>query len=162
MALTDADFLRLVDRECQNSIGFDNESELTTSRAKALEYSKGEMPDVPSLPNRSKAVSTDVADTIETILPDLVEIFTGGDDVAVFQPQNEQDEDAAEQETDYLNHVVFQENNGFLILYTMFKDACLSKTGVVTWWWEDTKYDSEKFEGKSLAEVMAAQQSGTI
>src|SRR5262249_23238049 len=44
---------------------------------------------------------------------------------------------AAEQETDYVNHVFMQVNPGFLVLYTFIKDALLSKTGIVKVWWED-------------------------
>jgi hypothetical protein len=43
---------------------------------------------------------------------------------------------AAEQETDYVNHVFMQQNNGFLVLYSFIKDALLSKGGVVKVWWE--------------------------
>src|SRR6185312_12453027 len=132
-------------------------------RIQALEYYKGEMSDVPALKNRSKAVSTDVADTIETILPDLVEIFTGGDDVAAFRPNSPDDEQAAQQETDYINHVFYNENPGFLNLYSMFKDALLVKTGIATWYWEDDVYDEdETFEGKTAVEVQLAAQDGEV
>ncbi|HJY78809.1 MAG TPA: hypothetical protein VKE95_19360, partial [Burkholderiales bacterium] len=40
------------------------------------------------------------------------------------------------QETDYVNHVFMQQNNGFLVLYSFIKDALLSKVGVVKVWWE--------------------------
>lgn len=163
MALKDADFLDIVGRERQNSIGFDNDAELTAQRIQALEYYKGEMSDVPALKNRSKAVSTDVADTIETILPDLVEIFTGGDDVAAFRPNSPDDEKAAQQETDYINHVFYNENPGFLILYSMFKDALQVKTGIATWYWEDDVYDEDEiFEGKTAVEVQLAAQDGEV
>ena len=39
---------------------------------------------------------------------------------------------AAEQETDYVNHVFMQHNPGFLVLYSFIKDALLSKVGVVS------------------------------
>lgn len=160
MALSDDDLLRLVAEERENSIGFENGAEVKASRAQALEYSRGIMSDVPSLPNRSKAVSSDLADAIETILPDLVEIFTGGDDVAAFAPQGEDDEQPAKLETEYLLHVLFQDNPGFLILYTMFKDALLLKTGLVTWGWKEPEYETETFEGKTEVEVMAARDGG--
>ena len=87
MKLSDADLCSILQAEKQNSVGFENGTDLEKKRRTALEYSKGEMNDVPSLPNRSKATSTDVADAIETVLPDLMEIFTGGEDVASFDPQ---------------------------------------------------------------------------
>jgi len=127
---------------------------LVAAREKSLEYYKGEMRDVPHIEGRSTATSTDVADAIETILPDLVEIFTS-EDVVAFQPKGEEDEEAAEQETDYLNHVFFNENNGFLILYSFIKDALQVKTGVTKCSVEEYD-DSEDFEGKSPEEAVAA------
>jgi hypothetical protein len=78
------EILRLAQAECARAIGFDtvNSGELTAQREKALLYARGEMPDlVMELSGRSKVVDTAVADAIETALPDLMDIFTGGDDV---------------------------------------------------------------------------------
>lgn len=155
--LTDDDLLRLVQDERRAAMGFEQDQNLSSDREKALNYYKGEMPDVPAIQNRSKAVSTDVSDAIETILPDLVEIFTGGDDVATFRPIGEEDEESARQETDYINHVVLNENPGFMLFYTAIKDACLSKTGVFTWNWEEYEQErEERFEGKSAIELQQA------
>src|SRR3954470_19067361 len=82
----DADLLALVRAEMNRAIGFENDQELRAERETALNYVKGVMPDVPNLDNRSRAVSSDVADAIEAVMPDLMEIFTGGDDVAAFLP----------------------------------------------------------------------------
>lgn len=159
----DAELLALVGEERRRSVGFDHDAELLKNRELALNYAKGDMSDIPALPNRSKAVATPVADAVETILPDLVEIFLGGDDVVSFQPQGQEDEDAAEQETDYIKHVLFQKNPGFLNLYSMFRDALLLKLGVAAFWWEGgEKEESERFEGKSAVELTLAQQSGEV
>jgi hypothetical protein len=161
MAYDEDELLRIVRDERQRSVGFEQDSDLLAARERALQYIKGEMIDVPSLPNRSKAVSSDVADAIETILPDLVEIFTGGEDVATFRPTGEEDVEGAQQETDYVNHVIFNENPGWLILYTMFKDALQVKTGVVKWWKEDVAAPTPKaFTGMPQAAVALAMNDG--
>jgi hypothetical protein len=69
-------------------------------------------------------------------MPPLMEIFASGDEVVRFAPVGPEDVAAAEQETDYVNHVFMQQNNGFLVLYSFIKDALLSKVGVVKVWWE--------------------------
>jgi hypothetical protein len=156
--ITDDDLLELVYEERRQSVGFESDQELSEARIRALDYYKGEMPDVPALANRSRAVSTDVADAVETVLPDLVEIFIGGEDTATFQPQSVQDEAAARQETDYVNHVILNENDGFLLFYTAFKDALLTKTGVFKWWWETREtVREEAFEGFAPADFAAVQ-----
>ena len=62
----------------------------------------------------------------------LMDIFAGGEEVVQFAPVGPEDVAAAEQETDYVNHVFMQHNPGFLVLYSFIKDALLSKVGVVS------------------------------
>lgn len=161
LVLEDDDFLALVGEEYRQSVGFDNDEELAKQRERALEYMKGEMPDLPALPNRSSAVSTDFPDAVETILPDLMEVLTGGDDVATFRPVGEEDVEAAAQETDYCNHVLFAENDGWRVLYSKIKDALISKIGVVKVWGEEYEdVQEESFAGKTSLEVELASQGG--
>ncbi len=155
-----ANLLRLVFEERRNSIGFELDPDLTDARVTALDYYKGDMSgDMPAPANRSKAISTDVSDAIETVLPDLMDIFTGGEDVATFQPTSPRDEDAAKQETDYLNHVIMVENEGFRLFYTLIKDALLIKTGVVKWWWEASEYEDEPYVGVPADQFAVFQQA---
>jgi hypothetical protein len=154
----DDDFLAAVAEERRQALGFDNDDALVAAREQALEYYKGEMTDMPSLPNRSKAVSTDVADAVETLMPDLMEVFTG-EDVATFIPHGAEDVDAAEQETDYVNHVLFNENRGWLVLHTTIKDALLCKLGVAKVYPESyQEAEDEHFEGKTQLEMVLAGQ----
>jgi hypothetical protein len=112
-------------------------SKLSDERASALNYYMGNMSkDMPAPDGRSKAVSSDVADTIEGLMPPLMEIFAAGEEVVQFALVGPEDVAAAEQETDYVNHVFMQQNPGFLVLYSFIKDALLSKVGVVKVWWE--------------------------
>lgn len=168
LELTDDDFLALVGEEMRQSIGFDNDDELSANREKALEYAKGEMDDVKSLPNRSAAVSTDLADALETIKPDLMEVFTGGDDVATFRPHGLEDEAGAAQETDYVNHVLYNENPGWRIIYTIIHDALLTKIGVVKVWGETFQEEQEEtFSGQpqmalQIASMEAEARGGEV
>lgn len=138
--MTDERLLAIVSREWQAAQGEGDRIE--EDRARALDYINGDpdrgyvRKDLPPQKGLSKAMSSDVSDAIETVLPDLIEIFTGGEDVVALDPQSEEDEPQAEQETDYINHVFYSKNPGWMILYTAFKDALTSKTGVLKWWWE--------------------------
>lgn len=142
--LSDDELLQVVANERRRSIGFDNDDELIAQREQALNYAKGVMDDVPALPNRSTAVSSDVSDAIETALPDLVEIFIGGDDVATFQALGPEDEERAKQETEYVQHVIFDQNSGFLLFYSIIKDALTCKLGVAKSWIEEGEDVSEE------------------
>jgi hypothetical protein len=62
-------------------------SKLAEERATALDYYQGDMSKtMPSTAGRSKAVSTDTSDSIEGLMPTLIDIFTGGDEVVRFEP----------------------------------------------------------------------------
>ena len=127
--------------------------ELSEQRRKALRYYLGE-PLGDEQEGRSKVVSTDVADTIEWILPSLLKIFTAGDDVVRFEPTGPEDEEAAKQATEYVNWIFNRDNAGFLILYTLFKDALLQKNGIAKVWWEDSESAArETYTRKTLQEL---------
>ena len=120
-------------------------SKLSEERSKAMDYYNGDMStDMPAGDGQSRAVSTDVSDTIEGMMPDLMEIFSGGDEVVKFEPVGEEDVKGAEQETDYVNHVFMQKNPGFMVLYSFIKDALLSKVGVVKVYWSETEEEEEE------------------
>lgn len=150
------DRLALVADEFARAVGRSTD-ELNSQREKALQYVKGVMDDVPSLPGRSSACSTDVADAIEMVMPDLIEIFTG-EDIATFMPVGKDDEEAAQQETDYVKHVFFEENPGFLNLYSAIKDAVTIKTGVFKAWGEEYEEPEEEFEDQSIMQFASAVQ----
>jgi hypothetical protein len=118
---------------------------LVEARADAMDYYLGDMrKDMPAQDGRSRAVSTDVADTIEGLIPNLMDIFAGSDEVVRFEPVGPEDEAAAAQETDYVNHVFMQQNPGFMVLYSFIKDALLSKVGIVKVWWEEREEESRE------------------
>jgi hypothetical protein len=140
-------------------------AQLSQDRATAMEYYLGDMSqDMPAVDGRSQAVSTDVADTIEGLMPPLMDIFAGSDEVVRFEPVGPEDEEGARQETDYVNHVFMQQNPGFMVLYGFIKDALLSKVGIVKVWWEEreeeereTYYDltEEQYEALAYAVQMS-------
>src|SRR5687767_8731368 len=135
MAMTETEIRAALDEEIRGAVGYTS-SELSTQRKTALEYYYGE-PFGNEVEGRSSYVSRDVADTIEWIMPSLMRIFTGGDTIVRFEPQGPEDEQNASQATDYVNYIFQRQNDGFLTLYTWFKDALLSKNGFVKVYWEE-------------------------
>jgi hypothetical protein len=108
---------------------------------------------------RSQIVMRDVADTVEWIKPSLMKVFCSGDEVVVFNPTGPEDEEQAEQETDYCNHVLMQKNPGFLILHDWFHDALLQKNGyVLVSAVKESKTQRDRYEGLSENEFAALSQ----
>lgn len=91
---------------------------------------------------RSGVVASDVFDSIEGVLPDLIEVFVATDEAVRFDPTGAEDEAGAKQATDACNYVFYKQNNGFMVLYAAAKDALMLKTGGVKWYWEEKRTPS--------------------
>tara|TARA_R100000697_G_scaffold2950_3_gene6613 strand:- start:1429 stop:3618 length:2190 start_codon:yes stop_codon:yes gene_type:complete len=143
--VTEIELRSIINREINNAIGYMG-SNLTSQRKKSLEYYMGDKLGT-EIEGRSQVVSTDVSDTIETILPNLIRIFTASDQVCKCEPMKAEDVPLAEQATNYINYVFNKDNPGFSILYTWFKDALLEKNGIVKVYWDDSeKQNQETYE----------------
>lgn len=103
---------------------------------------------------RSRVISTDVHDVIEGMLPDLMQIYGATDELARFSPVGREDEEAAEQATDYVNHIFNVDNEGFLILHDWFKDALLQINGIIKVWWDQREeMEREDYTGLTSDEM---------
>jgi len=138
--------------EQQESIAYGvNDSSLSNDRAEAIDYYLGQ-PFGNEEEGRSQVVSYDVQDTIESALPQLLKVFVAGDKVVQFDPKGPEDQEAADQETDYINHIVMEKNEGFKVFYVWFKDALLSKNGYVKVYSEEEE-EVEEYEYKGLTDA---------
>jgi len=127
-SLSDVELKAIFDAEYSSAMG-EWAGELSDERSTAMERYLAE-PMGTEMEGRSQVQTRDVMDVIEWILPSLIRIFTDADSAVDIEPVGPEDEKQAEQETDYLNHVFYKKNNGFLILYSWFKDALLQKNGI--------------------------------
>lgn len=112
--------------------------DLSDQRTKAMDYYHGEKFGNEE-DGRSQVVSRDVADTIEWMKPSLLKTFAASDQAVRFDPEGPEDEEQADQESDYCNYVFYKENEGFLILYTWINDALLQKNGIVKVYWDESE-----------------------
>jgi hypothetical protein len=125
----------ILQAEIDDAIGF-IESETVEQRKQALEaYLR--QPYGNEVEGKSSIVTGEVAEAIDGALPSLVRIFTGSDNIVVFEPQGPRDEASAKQATDYCNWVFSRDNEGVAILHDWFKDALLQKNGILKAYWED-------------------------
>lgn len=138
--MDETDIQAIVQREIRAATTY-IDSEITQEQVQALDFYLGKPfgKDGPQeIDGRSQVVSMDVQDTVESILPDLLEIFEGGDNVVEYMPTGEKDEAVATQATEYANYVWRVDNNGFENSYSWIKDALIQKVGVLKCWWDDT------------------------
>jgi hypothetical protein len=138
--------LTLIQDELSRCIGLDADSDLNAARGKAMEYIQGVMVDLPPAPNRSNAVTTDVRDAIETVLPDLIEVLAN-DGVVEFPATGADDEEQAAIETEFVRSVVFDDNAGFKAIQDATRDALSIRLGVIKVWSE--RYETRQEEDQA-------------
>jgi len=139
-----------ITREITDALGYQN-GKLVQERSLALDYYNSE-PFGNEVEGRSQVISSDVLEAVESVLPSLLRIFTAGDDIVKFEPVGPEDEEASKQATEYINHIIFKENDGWKVFYTWFKDALIQKNGFIKHYY---KYEDEflKESYKGLTEI---------
>ncbi|MBT2300378.1 hypothetical protein J7E70_07860 [Variovorax paradoxus] len=146
--------------ELRNSVGYFG-GKLADQRRKAMQYFLGEaIGDLapPEIDGRSRAVSTDVRNTILSMLPQLVAKFVGGDAAVEFEPSKQDDEKKADDATQYINYLFMKQNNGYAVASTWILDSLLQKNGIIKAWWDNRAEEKrEEYRGLTpveLAEIM--------
>ena len=106
-------------------------------RAESTEFYLGNEPEGTSS-LQSEFVSTDVRESVLFMLPSIMRTFFGTKKIVEFVPKGPEDIQLAEQQTDYINYLIREKNPGFQVLYDVFKDALVRKTGFVKVFWDDS------------------------
>lgn len=129
-------------------------SDMDSHRSWAIRFYDGEV-DIDPQPGRSKVVSHDVADVLEWILPGLLRVFNASEKVAIFLPQTPEDEEAAKQATDGINHLFLNELPGYQIMKDAMHNGLLHGNGPVKVWWDGApEYKTEVIRGLTEEEYM--------
>ena len=138
----------ILESEIDSSIGF-IESETTDERKRSLEYYQRDSYGN-EVEGRSQIVTSEVAEAVDGALPQIMRIFTQTKNFVDYVPRTQEDEEGANQATDYANWVL-EQNNGVILFHNWFKDALLQKVGVVKAFW-DTQEEVTEEEYKDLTD----------
>jgi len=112
---------------------------------------------------RSQVVSSDVFDVVEGMAPNVLDPFVSSSDAVVFNPVGPDDEEAAKQETDYVNYVVTQKNDAFIQFLAWGKAGLLQKNGIVKYWWDTThRVSIETIRGLTADELTVLLQDPEV
>jgi hypothetical protein len=139
--MTESELSAILSSEINSSVGWIG-GDLSQQRQRALDFYLGS-PLGNEMEGRSKVVCSEVQDTVEWIMPALMDIFMGGDEAVVFAPQGQEDEAAAQQATEYVNWILLRDNPGFVVTYSAFKDALIQKNGIIKAWWAPEEDNDE-------------------
>lgn len=160
MPLNDSQLLNIINTAVEDSTAFDStflrENEDLLDRYLGNPYGNEE-------PNRSKVVSNDVADVVESDLPSLVRIFMGSGEVLKFKPNkrsNEADVEEAKQKTKYVNWQIRNQPWSYSVISGWIKDSLIQKTGVVKYFVDETtEVEEHRKKGLSPVEMTLFQDS---
>lgn len=153
--LKDSEIANIVGAEERQALGYLGEgSQIQQNRATLLDY-YNQRPFGDEVEGLSKIVTSDVSDVVESMLPDLLEIFTQSKYIARFTATQDEYRGEAEQKTVFANWVFSEQNSGVLSLHNMFKDALLQYTGCIKVTWDDSeKVTADEFRGLDEVELM--------
>jgi hypothetical protein len=143
MAKTAAEIAGIVDRAVAAAFRYDSD-ERSGDRSRAIDYTAGNMPDLPAEDGLSSIVSHDVADTMGWIMPGVMRVFTASDQLWDFEPETPADEEWCQQASDYINFLFWREQRGYRVLWNAIYDALQLRNGIVKVYWDDTP--TEKIE----------------
>ena len=132
--LSESDILAIIANELSNA-------NITTSSPSMLKdpllYYLG-LPNGTEQEGRSSIVSTDIADAIEWIMPQIMKSFTQNNEVVVFDPVSEADELQASIESEYVYDVLMKQNDGFVLIHQFVKDALMQRNGMLKVYYEES------------------------
>lgn len=150
--LTDEQVVKIVQAEFETAMGKPG-GDISAERAEAFEYYMRQ-PFGNEEPGSSKAVTSDVMEVVDGIMPSLLRIFTTQDNLVSFDAVGPEDEPMAEQESDYVSHMFFKKNPAFEIIFFWTFDALLQKNGYVKAYWNEyEETTTESYKGLSELEL---------
>lgn len=150
----DEDQLVTILREEEADAASYYDSELATVQADAMDRYNAK-PYGDELDGRSKVVTHDIEDTINWVMPHLMRVFLGSDELITCQDDGLDDGDPSLKiAADYLGHVLFRDNSGSEIIHDFAFDALLQRVGVARIGWEDPEPDPPKvLEGVPIEQL---------
>jgi hypothetical protein len=135
---------------------------ISPQRALAGQYYKGE-PFGNEEEGRSQAISMDVRDTVQAMMPSIMRVFFAANNVVEFAPNGPEDVENAAQATEYVNYCLTRDNNLFNECHSTFKDALIRKNGIMKVWWNNDKdVTTHYFTGLDEATFSVLQSDATV
>jgi hypothetical protein len=112
---------------------------------------------------RSALISTDVADAIEWIIPQVMKSFTQNNEVVIFDPIGPDDEKQAELESEFVYDILMKQNEGFILIHQFVKDALMQRNGILKVYYENNEdVTTESYSGLSEEQLQMLVADPTV
>jgi len=165
MKYTDDELKGIVERFLRNAVGAPD-TEVAKQRQRNLEYYLaepiGELAP-PEIEDRSDIVSTDVADTVEWMLPGLLRPFVSTREAIQAKAKKPGGEQMEAFVSDVLRYYLWDRCDGLNVLYGLAKDGLTQKVGFVQVGWEKVREQKEEtYRGLTEAQVAQLLQDDDV
>ena len=130
MPLANDDLIALLRKEEEAASGY-QDAALSAVREEALAY-YDRQPYGDEQEGASSIVTSEFADVVESLMPGLMRVFTGSDDLAKFAPMAPGQEKWAKEASEYVPHVLMRQNDGFRVISALLKDALMYRLSGAT------------------------------
>lgn len=138
-------------------------TEIRRERQDNLEYYENSSAKDRPAGNRSAAQTSDIADNVNWLLDETMDLLYSVASPVEFVPLNAKDIPTAKAETSCVTYVIGQENEGFLITYQWLKDALIQKNGVIKVFWDkQVREELETYEGLSHPEYLGLLEDNDV
>ncbi len=142
MKISDEQLLKILKAEETDATSYHN-SELAKSQEEAIKRYYGDAYG-DEAEGRSKVVMKDLQTTIQWIMPDLMRTFRASGELITVASESPEDDApimASKSKVDiqaaYLEHVMFKDNKGAIVIHDMAFDGLLNRVGVARVAWKD-------------------------
>lgn len=136
--------------------------DIIKERSDNLKYYEMNPVNIPTVDGRSKVKTSDVADIVDWIMPQLQKLLVSHDAPVEFEAMSEDDIEPAKQETAYIKHVL-DKNRFFVKSVVWHKDALIQKNGVLKVFWEENnKKVRERYNNVSEIQLEALRADDDI
>lgn len=151
-ALDNDQILAIIGSEMSAATGAADNDAIEANRKNALSTYLGDKGNTQE--GRSSVVSTDVADAIEWIMPEIMKAFTQNNEVVTFDPVSANDRLQAELESRFVYDILMKDNEGFITIHEFAKDALMQKNGFLKAYYENNdEVTKEAYTGLNQLEL---------
>lgn len=152
MAMSKDEMLAVVKSQLSNSIKYSNDDFDKVNRTLFSSYNQDVYGD--EVDGRSKVVSSDHYDMVESDMPPMARVFLGSNKIMTFKPFGEQDKEEAREKTEYANFLIRGQRDSFKTLYDFLKEPGFARCAVLKFYAEETtKAEYVKYENLSEDEA---------
>lgn len=151
----DMELSALLDGRITNAVGW-SDGKLAIEERRVLRYYDAEFP-ARTRRGQSSYVSQDVHDSVEAMHAQLLETFTGSQDLARFAPRGPDDAAYAQQLTDACHYVVHGKNPGYEVFSDVMKAALMTRFGAAKVSWQVHEEITEEEASQPVSEEALAQ-----